>query len=141
MVASLNLLALDIGEKRVGVALANSASRLPRPLKTLLQSDDINDQIRTVINENDVKLLVIGLPRSLNGDDTDQTRYVRAFSNKLSDELDIPFFFEDEALSSVRAKELLDARKAKYSKEDIDAQAACFILEDFMANNEGVMDE
>ena len=135
MAVDLNLLALDVGERRVGTALASTASRLSSPNKTLNQSDQIWDEIGNIIEKEDIGIVVIGLPRNLNGDETDQTRYVREFSDKFATHFDIPFFLEDEALSSVRAKESLDSSGKNYAKEDIDSFAACYILDDFMANH------
>jgi len=130
-----SFLSLDIGERRVGVALANSIAKISNPYATLYQSDNLIDEIKKIIDDETVDILVIGLPRNLENKDTDQTRYVREFSDKLKTKIDIPVYFEDEALSSVRAKQTLDKAKLGYVKEDIDALAACYILDDFMANN------
>ena len=53
--------------------------------------------------------------------------------------VNIPLYFEDEALSSVRAKQALNSAKKAYKKEDIDSLAACYILDDFIANNAEVI--
>ncbi|HUC95682.1 MAG TPA: Holliday junction resolvase RuvX [Candidatus Saccharimonadia bacterium] len=135
MAATYNILCLDIGKSRIGVAIADSSVKLPRPLKTIYNQTDVLDRIEQLILENDVKVLVLGLPRSLDAQETNQTKYVRDFQKKLSRRISLPIHLEDEALSSVRAKEDLEKSKKPFSKEDIDALAACFILEDFISNN------
>lgn len=139
MVANFNMLALDVGERRVGVATANSVARLSRPLKTILQTDHILDDINQIIEDEKINLIVIGLPRNLSGVDTAQTNYVKGFSAKLQKFVDIPIYFEDETFSSVRAKSTLDKAKKTYSKGDIDRLAACYILDDFIINNPEVI--
>ncbi len=141
MAANLNMLALDVGERRVGVALANSIARLSSPFKTLIHSDQTLDDIQRIIKEESIGILVIGLPRNLDGKETDQTQYVRKFSDGVQDLINIPMYFEDEALSSVRAKETLEESKKDYNKEDIDSLAACYILDDFMTNHPEVIDD
>ncbi len=135
MVTSLNMLALDVGEVRVGMATANSIAKLSSPFKTLIHSDQTLDDIQQIINDENIGILVVGLPRNLDGKETDQTQYVRKFTDGLQDMVNIPVFFEDEALSSVRAKKTLEQDNKPYRKEDVDSLAACYILDDFMVNH------
>ena len=135
MEATYNLICLDVGETRIGLAMADSVAKLPRPLKTLHNKSDIFDDIVRIVEMHNVKILVIGLPRGLDGQDTDQTKYVKNFFNKLSKRLKIPIYLEDEALSTFRVKEDLKRSKKNFVKEDLDALSACFILDDFIANN------
>jgi putative holliday junction resolvase len=135
MAANYNLLALDVGERRIGLALANSGARLSQPLMTLTQSDQVFNDLQDIIAKQSISLLVVGLPRNLSGQDTAQTKYVRKFSDELKALVDIPIYYENEALSSVRAKQTLDSSKKPYPKEAIDSLAACFILDDFLVNN------
>ena len=130
-----NLLALDVGESRVGLATANSIAKMASPLKTIQQTDDILDDIQQIISTENVRVVVVGLPRSLSGDETSQTKFSKDFSKKLSDKTGLHIFMEDEALSSVRAKEYLAQQNKNYKKEDIDSVAASFILNDFMLNH------
>lgn len=140
MAAHRNLMALDVGERRIGLAIANSSNRLSRPLKTIVNNDGATTEISRIISSEPISILVVGLPRNLNGEDTAQTNFVRSFADELGSKIEIPVFFEDEALSSVRAKESLKQRKKPYDKAEIDSQAACYILDDFMANQKKVID-
>lgn len=123
----MEILALDVGTKRVGIARASMQARLPQPLKTVKTNEAI-ERLREIVKENKVKIIVAGLPRNLSGEDTAQTHWVRNWIAKAKDELDLPFYWQDEALTSVKAQSL----KLKAKNKDVDAQAAAIVLEDFL---------
>lgn len=126
------ILALDVGHKRIGVAIASTAARIASPLTTLDAEVDVIDQLRTLIDQKAVTELVIGLPRGLNGQETTQTASVRTFAATLA-QFGLPVHFQDEAVTSQKAKAELNARGKQYVKGDIDALAASYILEDFLS--------
>lgn len=126
------VMALDIGAQRTGVALANSIARIANPLLTLSEPSQLAEDIKRLIAEHDVKAIIVGLPRGLQGQDTPQTAYVRRIVGELEKEITIPLHFIDEAATSVKAEKELEARKKPYAKEDIDMLAATYILEDFL---------
>ena len=130
-----SVLALDVGTVRIGVALADTVARLPRPLLTLPNDDHFMTRLHQIIIDEAVSALVIGLPRSLNGNDTDQTRLVREFVDSWQASVNLPINYQDEALSSARAKEELLARGKPYQKGDVDALAATFILDDYFLHS------
>lgn len=136
-----SLLALDIGERRIGVAIASLAARLARPYGTLENSPSVLNQIAEMVAKERAVGLVLGLPLSLNGGDTAQTRYVRGFAESLKAVIKIPVYWNDEALTSVQAEEELKSRGAPYNKADIDALAACYILADFIAVHQEEFDQ
>lgn len=127
-----SILSLDIGEQRTGVALANSIARIASPLVTLNNPENLLEDVADLIKQHDVKVLVVGLPRNVSGDDTQQTTYVRERAAKIEEQTGIAVNFIDEALTSVKAENELKARKKPYQKEDIDMLAATYILEDFL---------
>lgn len=127
-----NVIALDIGEKRIGVAVAGVSALLPRPLTTLKNNDNIQQDIISLLAQERAVALVVGLPRGLQGQQTQQTRSVEAFGHALEQHLSIPLYWQDEAVTSRQAKEELNARGKPYEKGDIDALAATYILEDFI---------
>jgi putative Holliday junction resolvase len=135
MAVQRNFLSLDVGKVRIGLAMANSISKLPSPVTTLPNDQDFLVELNKLISENQINELVVGLPKSLEGNDTDQTIWLREFYENLKTKLDIPIHLENEALSSVRAETELKNIGRVYSKEDVDALAACFILDDFIKNN------
>jgi len=130
-----SVLALDVGERRIGVALADLQSRLPAPLITLQRGDSTFHDIHRLIDEHGARMLVVGLPRGLDGQHTAQTVAVEEFKADLERTLSIPVHWQDEALTSRLAEDELEARGRPYKKEDIDSLSAAYILEDFLRDH------
>lgn len=124
-----SIVALDVGERRIGVAVANEIARLPSPHGILHNSPTVWDEIRSFMAEVSADVLVVGLPRNLSGDDTAQTAYVRSFVQQAPD---IAVVFQDEALTSKKAEAELITRGKPYTRGDIDSLAATYILEDYL---------
>jgi putative Holliday junction resolvase len=129
------ILALDVGERRIGVASANSIARIASPLTTLECSDQTAADIKRLIDREGAKALVIGLPRNLSGSHTAQTVAVEHFASDLQNVITLPVYWQDEALTSRKAEAELEARGKPYQKGDIDALSATYILEDFLRDN------
>ncbi len=127
-----SVIALDVGEKRIGVAQASIPALLAHPLRTIINSKQIFHDLVALVQEQRAVALVIGLPRGLNGQETAQTKAVEAFGYELEQHLSIPVYWQDEAVTSRQAEEELKARGKAYEKGDIDALAATYILEDFL---------
>lgn len=127
-----NLLALDVGSVRIGVAVASAQARLATPLTTIAMDDTVWDNLTHIINAEQIGQIVVGLPRNLNGDPTQQTASVEAFVALLRTHTTLPITLQDEALTSRKAEEELAARAKKYTKGDIDALAASYILDDYL---------
>ncbi|MGI0133369.1 MAG: Holliday junction resolvase RuvX [Candidatus Micrarchaeaceae archaeon] len=125
------VLALDVGEARVGVALANTVARIAHPSGALPRTERIFDDIAALCEREHVDKILLGLPRGMQGQDTPQTEAVRAFGQELATRLDLPQEWQDEAVTSVQAEAELKQRKRPYTKGDIDALAATYILEDY----------
>lgn len=128
-----SVLALDVGSKRVGVAVASLSVGLPRPLATLPAADsEFLPALAAFIQSEDVGRLVVGLPRGLQGQRTAQTEFTERFRTMLQAHFDLPIDYQDEALTSMRAEAELEQRGKPYKKADIDALAATYILEDWL---------
>lgn len=127
------VLALDVGDRRIGVAVASLIARLPRPLTTLERSDGFLAELQRIIESEAIGAVVVGLPRGLEGQSTEQTARTETFIAQLKEAIDAPVYTQDEALTSKKAEAELDARGTPYSRGDIDALAATYILEDFLA--------
>jgi len=132
-----SVLGLDIGSKRIGVAKAIWPDGFPNPLITLNNDQQFLNRLRDIIKAENVQLLVAGRPRGLNSQSTQQTDFVDNFTEQMKKDLDIQLFWVDEAVTSIKAEEELRLRKRPYSKEDIDALSATYILEDFMREHLG----
>jgi len=127
-----SILALDVGGRRIGVASANVVARMAHPLTTVENNADILPVLQKILKEERAVGLVVGLPRSLNGEDTDQTRTIRTFVIALKEAIALPMYWQDEAVTSKKAEEELQGRGKPFAKGDIDALAATYILEDFL---------
>lgn len=129
--SSQNIVCLDVGEKRIGVAVADSAVRIAVPFETIDVDGDEVEAIAKIVVTEKADTIVIGYPRNQAGETTAQTVYVEAFADKLKD-IAPNILFQDESLTSVLAEQRLAAHKRPYNKGDIDAQAAAIILQDYL---------
>lgn len=128
-----NILAFDVGDSRIGVAAASHIARLARPLGVLNNNETVWEQIAQLIKTENAGVLVVGLPRSLQGKDTEQTRIVRSFASKLKQNTGFDVILQDEALTSRQAEAELHSRGKPFAKGDVDALAATYILEDYLS--------
>lgn len=128
------IVCLDVGEKRIGVAVGDMAVRIAVPFETIeVDGGEVEAITKLVVSQN-AGTLVIGYPRNQSGEATAQTRFVEEFAKKLSD-IAPKIVFQDESMTSVIAEQQLSSYKRPYSKSDIDAQAAAIILQDFIEAN------
>jgi len=128
---SSSYICLDVGEKRIGVAVADNAVRIAVAYQTIeVDGNEIQAIAELVVSEG-VDTIVVGYPRNQSGEATAQTAYVEAFAERLTD-LAKTIVFQDESLTSVIAEQRLQSYKKPYTKGDIDAQAAAIILEDYL---------
>ena len=135
-------LAIDFGRKRIGLALSDATGMLARPWKTLaarggLQqtTTDVLGEIEALRNESDgLAAIVIGWPRRLSGEPTEETRRVEAFTGQLRMRVDVPVVLQDERLTSREAERLLAQREKDWRKRKplLDAAAAAVILQDYL---------
>jgi putative Holliday junction resolvase len=143
---SMRVLALDIGEKRVGVATGDTDAGIAVPLTILAAKDVLADSpaFRRLIEDHEPKLLVVGLPLSLSGEENQQTKRVRDFAERLSIRTGLSLVYQDERLSSAEARRSL--REAGCTEREmrgkIDAIAASLILRAYLdaASSEQVAD-
>jgi putative Holliday junction resolvase len=129
----MKLIGLDIGERRIGVARANSEVKLAATRPTLANDEDITDKINELVTQEKAEAVVVGLPRNSQGEETKQSAYVRDFTARLN--LAVPVYFQDESLTSVLAEEQLKNSKKPYVRGDIDSRAAELILNDYLERN------
>ena len=126
---------IDLGSKRVGLALSDKMNMIASPYRTLIvkNEQDLLDQLRLIIIDFKVETIVLGLPLNMNGEDSAQTKKVREFKSVLSI-FNLPIIFEDERLSSVSAKRSLVTQNIKtgHNKSEIDKRAAAIILQQFL---------
>ena len=134
---SLKLMALDVGTKRIGVAVADSAIKIAIPLITI-DNDETQEsaikQIIQLISKEEIGILVVVLPRNQSGEETPQSFYTKEFVENFKYAVD-KINFQDESLTSIQAENRLKSYGKPYSKGDIDMNAASIILQDYLEEN------
>lgn len=134
--SSSTLVGLDVGEKRIGVSVADAGIRIAVPLITVEVDGSEIQKIAEIVLKEQAGTIVVGYPRNQQGEPTAQTKYVESFAERLQD-IDAKVMFQDESLTSVLAEEQLISHKRPYTKGDIDAQAAAIILQDYVEAHYG----
>lgn len=124
-------LALDVGEKRIGVAKGDAGIRIAVPLETIVVDGSEIDRIKYLVDIESIDTLVVGYPRNQSGEPTAQTSYVESIAAQLTG-IAPQLVFQDESLTSVTAEQYLQASGRPYVKGDIDAKAAALILQDYL---------
>jgi putative Holliday junction resolvase len=134
MATTRNVLSLDVGDRRVGVAIASLEARMASPLLTIDRqlSADIFMEISELIKKQEAEAVIVGLPRGMEGQETAQTQSARDFAAALQKVCDVPVHMQDEAATSIAAEETLKDIGKPYGKGDIDKHAAAIILNDWL---------
>ena len=135
------MIGLDLGSKRIGVSICDDKQLIATPLKTINRNSlkDLVDELRLIINENNIKGIIIGNPLNMDGSSGRSAQSVKDTTENIEKNLDIPICLWDERLSTVGAFNLssqLDINVSKREKK-IDENAAAFILQgalDFLNN-------
>ncbi len=134
-------MALDLGEKRIGIALSDPTRTIASPHSVLNRKSRADDFARyqAVIAEQAVTLVVVGLPITLGGEEGQRAAWVRDYAADLGGHIDVPIVFWDESLTTVAATEALQAqgRRGRKLKDRVDAVAAALILQSYLDANEG----
>ena len=133
---------LDVGNRRIGVAVSDVTGTLARPLGVLqtsgLEGDAIDRAVaelaRLAAEEDGLASLVVGLPRRLDGSPNDMTPRVLVFAAALGARIGVPVILQDERLTSREAESRLALREKDWRarKKQIDAAAAAIILQDYL---------
>lgn len=132
--ANEHLLGLDIGKTRTGIARASGLARLAEPLMTV-ETTDLIKTLKELVSQHNYGVIVAGLPRNLQGNETSQTQWVRHWVEKAKQQLDAKFYWQDEALTTklAEAHQMAIGKKFPYSS---DAIAAAIVLQDFLDASE-----
>jgi putative Holliday junction resolvase len=137
----MRVLGIDVGQRRVGLAISDTTMTLARPLTTIAVTDqtDALDRVADTIGrlsaeEDGLAAVVVGFPTRLDGSPTALTRHVVAFVDALRHRTDLPISTEDERLSSREAESRLALRQRDWRKRkrNLDAAAAAVVLQDYL---------
>ena len=135
------ILAIDYGRARHGLAVSDGLGIAGRPLPALQRKDAASDAatLRRVIEEHDVRRLVVGLPLNMDGSEGEMAIEVRAFAARLEAELGLPILLEDERLSTDEAESLLREGGLRPSERKAlrDSVAAAVILRGVLEREAG----
>lgn len=133
------ILALDFGTRRIGVAVSDPTRTIASPLTTLVRRAGKRPpwaKLREIVEEREVREIVVGLPLDLAGEEGQWAAEVREFGAELVRRFGLPVHWLDERLSSVRAEEAVRSiglrKKERERKERVDAAAAAIILQDYL---------
>jgi putative Holliday junction resolvase len=140
----MRVLGIDVGARRMGLALSDDSGTLARPWRTIASAGNVEAWAREVAamvrdltqdpDTGPIGAIVVGLPRRLSGDDTHLTAAARAFARALTDQTHLAVHLQDERLSSREAESRLSLRERDWRKRKakLDAAAAAVILQDFL---------
>ncbi len=132
----MRVLALDIGQARIGVAVSDRHQILARSLKVIPRSSRQKDfaAIGRLVRELEVEKVIIGHPLSLDGTAGPQARRVERYAAALAESLEVPVLLRDERFSTVEAQQLMieAGHKRKTRRRKIDAVAAAVFLQDYL---------
>ena len=138
----MRIIGLDIGQRRIGVAISDATATLARPVGVLARAGSdahavrlVADEIaRLAAEEDGVTSVVVGLPKRLDGTANEMTPRVQAFAEQLRAASGLPVLLQDERLSSREAESRLALREKDWRarKKKLDAAAAAIILQDYL---------
>ena len=138
----MRIVGLDIGERRIGIAVSDATRTLARPIGVLARTGSDEEAVRMVaaevarlaVEEDGVESLVVGLPRRVDGTPSDMTVRVQAFADRLRSASGLPVVLQDERLSSREAESRLALREKDWRKRKakLDAAAAAVVLQDYL---------
>ena len=142
IIQSVRVLGLDLGQKRIGVAVSDPSATLARPLRTIVRGpsdkqalQELAMLVSTLATEEDgLSAVVVGLPTRLDGSANDQTAHVIRMVEALRRRIAVPVVLQDERLSSHEADQRLSSNRRDWRerKARLDAAAAAVILQDYL---------
>ncbi|MFQ6067652.1 MAG: Holliday junction resolvase RuvX [bacterium] len=134
----MRILSLDLGDKSVGLAVSDLSQTVAQGIGQIkwgrsTLNEDIN-QIKELVSQHEVKKIVVGLPKSMKGEEGGQAKKVRSFVRDLSARIDVPVILFDERLSTAAAERVLKEAKVSFSKRKKvrDKLAATVILQSYL---------
>lgn len=129
-------MALDVGERRVGVALSDETGSIARSLTVIRRASRAEDhaRLRDLVAIHAVTILVVGLPLDAEGREGTQARWIRRYGQRAAAALGLPVVFWDESGSTLHAQEVMieAGRSRRVRRSRIDAAAAAAILQDYL---------
>lgn len=130
----MRLLGVDLGDKRIGLAMSDADGKLAGPLKTLNRNGGEIEEILKIVKSEDIGMVVVGLPLNMDGSLGEEGKKAQRFAQELHEKSALPVNVWDERLSTFEAERRLreSGKKGKKLKKSLDTAAAAIILQDFL---------
>lgn len=128
------ILALDVGDRRIGVAVSDLTGTISRPVCTIERGSRKEDfaAIRELVETYQAGLLLVGLPLTLRGEIGPQARHIQRYADRLAEAVSVPIRMWDERYSTSRAEEILQRPGQPADRAGLDAVAAAVFLQEFL---------
>lgn len=127
---------LDVGDKTIGVAISDPMRIIAQGITTIIRTklDEDLEKVLKILKENDVELIVVGMPKNMNDTIGPQAQRVMNFANRLKDKSGIELIYQDERLTTVSANKVLIESKVRREnrKKYVDKIAATYILQTYL---------
>lgn len=143
----MRILGLDLGERRIGVAISDPTGTVARPLQTLVRDSHEEDfaAIAALVAEHDVGLVVIGRPLNLDGTEGPQARRIARYALALAASLPAQVVSWDERFTTVTAEEILrqthKKKRRTHARDEVDAIAAAVILQSYLDSQNSALQD
>ncbi len=135
----MTLMAVDYGTKRIGIAVTDRAEKIALPLAVMpvRSIEDGIEKIGTIVREREVRKIIVGLPLAHDGGETDMSRQVRSFAEKLHADVHVPVTLEDERHTTQAAEApLIEAgMSGRKRRGRVDAGAASVLLQYYLRSH------
>ncbi|MEA3476160.1 MAG: Holliday junction resolvase RuvX [Candidatus Cloacimonadota bacterium] len=132
------LLAIDYGERHIGIALSDPAQLIAFPYLTIdtKKTPLFFSKIAEIVNKQDIEKVILGIPLNTENVETKKSIQIRNFAKELKQYIDLPIIFSDESCTTQEAIKVLHLKKKslKKNKFRLDMIAASLILKDYLAN-------
>lgn len=131
---------MDVGDKRIGIAISDPTRTIATALKTVSREEmDAVSEIQSICEKNDVGEIVIGIPLRVDGSKGAQVEKTRLFINKLEEQIDLPVVEWDERFTTVQANRALseDGMPERKKKLVLDGIAAVLVLQNYLDSLKG----
>ena len=130
----MRLLGIDLGDRRIGLAMSDADGKLAGPLKTLIRNGREIEEILKIVKSEDIGMVVVGLPLNMDGSLGEEGNKAQRFAQELHEKSALPVNVWDERLSTFEAERMLReaGKKGDKLKKALDKSAAAVILQDFL---------
>ncbi len=133
------IISVDLGKARTGLAISDKTGFLASPLDMIEEKSPakILEKVAKVVTDNKAELIVVGLPKNMDGTEGDSARTAREFASKLTELTQIKTVMQDERGTTITAHSYLSQRdvRGKKRKAQVDTVAAAIILQDYLDSN------